>query len=198
MSTTNHEASTTALATRARDTATRAEAAAWTRQVRAWPQPVSGGDGVLVALHETASHLRATADALDPPDMSTYMSPVHLRSLLASTAAMVVAVTVVGLTLSGFRMAVVAGVSVTVVMTLQAVHVRWVVRQGPRHVETDDSNPRVAELAGEISALLDELPSRQSSRHAKAQVQLQKAAGWVQLAGPPSVSTSGGLDINPT
>jgi hypothetical protein len=178
------EVSTNALATRARHAATRAEAAAWALQVRAWQQPPSGHDSLLVALHQTATHLRSAADGLDPPDLVTYMSTLQVRSAEVSTVAMLVGVTVAGLTLSGPTMAVVVAAHVTAVMALHAFYTRWAVRRGPRGIDSGESNLPVvvAQLTTEITALLGALRPELGSRRAKAQAPLQTAAEWTQLA----------------
>jgi hypothetical protein len=182
VNTTAREVSASALATRARDAAAKADAAAWALQVRAWPQP-SDDYRMLTALHQTAAYLRIAADALDRPNVVTYMAPVHLRSNFAGGGAVLVGAAVVALTMSGPAMAIVVAAYVTLVMALLTVYPRWAIRQGPRRVESDDSSPLVAELTAEITSLLEALQPESGPTHAKAQTPLQAAAGWIQIAG---------------
>jgi hypothetical protein len=178
------ETSVFALADRAREAATRADAGVWTLQARAWGQPSSGDDGVLVPFHQIAVHLRSAADALDPPNLSTYLSANHVRSAVISTTAVLVGVIVLGLTLSGLTLTVVVAAYVMLATGLRTVYLRWVVRQGPRGIEGVESDLAVtaAELTTEVTALLDALRPEHSPRRAKAQVPLQTAAEWTRLA----------------
>jgi hypothetical protein len=180
----DREMSTAALAGQARNAAAHADLTTWDLQVRAWPRPPSADDRVLVALHQTTIHVRSAADALDPPDLVTYIPSFHRRSLVVSGGVLLVGVIVAGLTLSGLTMAVVVAAHVTVVMALQATYVRWAIRRGPRRIEDAEPDVRatINTLATDINALVDVLTPGRSPRHAKADASLRTAAKWIQLA----------------
>lgn len=186
------EVSSAALAARARTAATQSEAAVWALQVRAWPQPPTAGEGALAALRQTAAYLRSAADALDPPDLLTYLPAIHRRSLLAATAVMFVGVIVAGLALSGPAMTVVVAAHVTVVMACQTLYARWAIRRGPRCIDVEEFDLRttIADLSAEITDLLNALRPEHSAQRAEARALLQAAAEWVHHAGQATVPDS--------
>jgi hypothetical protein len=182
---TTAEVSAFAIATRARQAATQAGVAAWALQVRAWPQPsFPACDGVLIALHQAAIHLRAAADVLDQPGLSTYARSIHVRSAVVSTAAWLVGVIVVGFALSGLTVAVVAAAYVPLVMGLRLAYQRWALTRCPREIEDAESSleATATELTTEVIALLDVLQPDRCPHRAKAQASLKAAADWIQLA----------------
>jgi hypothetical protein len=181
-----------ALATRARDASTRAHAAVWELQVRSWPQPSSGHDGAIAALHQAGIQLRSAADALDPPNLSTYTPAMYVRSGMVSTAATLVGVIVSALTLSGPAMAVVMAVCASLMATLNTVYVRWRVRVGLRGIDGEEPDLAVtaAELTTEVAALLDRLRPEHSPHRARAHAPLQTAAEWTELAIQETAPTS--------